>query len=441
MLRRKVEKQLSDWKNRSGHKSLIISGARQIGKTYSVERFGRDEYKTFIELNFLENPEYKTVFDGSLNVDDMALAIAAVTGGEFSSGDTLLLFDEIQECPRAIQSLKFWTQDGRYDVIGTGSALGMSYKADISYPVGNVEYLDMYPLDFEEFLWANGVTDEVIDSLRTCFEDKKAVHPAIHTKIMSLLRLYMVLGGMPEVIETYKADKNLAQADAVQRRIYRDYIGDIAHFAPANIRIKAQNCYRSIAGQLTKDNHKFQYSFIEHRATATKFETSVDWLNASFVTQPIISLKRVEYPLKAYSDDSNFRIYNTDIGLLMAAFDFSLKSAILNDGDMEEKSSNIMLGTAKGGLFEALAADMLVKSGHKDIYFYKDAKSTSEIEFVIEGSDGAIPIEIKAGRKRANSLAGILQDDRIAYGYKMSSQNTGVSGKLITMPLYMLMFL
>lgn len=441
MLARKVTKTLLDWKIRNNRKSLVISGARQIGKTYSVRAFAKEYYDSFVELNFIEHPEYKMIFEGGLDVNTLLLNLSVyITDAKLVPGKTLILLDEVQECSEAVTSLKFWTQDDRYDVIATGSGLGMNYRQESSYPVGNVEYIDMHSLDFEEFLWANGVSTDVVDRVRECFEKRIPVPQALHVKLMEYLRRYMVIGGMPEVVNTYIETNNLKAVDEIQRRLYRDYIVDIAHFASPEIQIKAEKCYRSIPSQLMKENHKFQYSQVESKGTAPKFGNSLDWLVNAYMLKPIYNVKRIEYPLESYKEDNNFRMYKTDIGLLMAGFDFGLKKALMEDGAMEDKSTNIMLGTAKGGLYEALVADFLIKKNIEKLYFYKDIKSTMEIEFLITNADGVIPIEVKAGRKKANSLGQLLQSGRCKYGYKLASQNVGVSENKITLPLYMLMF-
>lgn len=441
MLLRKINQDLLQWKNKENHKSLIIYGARQVGKTYAVREFGKS-YHSFIELNFIENSEYRSIFEGSLDVDALKVNITTlIADTSFEEHNTLILLDEIQECGKALQSLKFWTDDGRYDVIATGSALGMNYKQDISYPVGNIEYYDMCALDFEEFLWANQIGADTLSLIKGCFEKEEKVPTAIHEKLVKLLKQYMVIGGMPEVVDTYVKTESIRSADEVQRRIYRDYQNDIAHYAPSNLRIKAQNCYHSIPVQLTKSNHKFQYSIVEKKATAAKYETSIEWLNAAFITRQVFLVKRLDYPMKAYVDESNFRLYMTDIGMLFAGFDFSLKQMVIEDKSLEDKALNIMLGTAKGGLYEALVADMLIKRGYKDIYFFKDEKNTAELEFLLEYEEGILPIEIKAGRKKANTLNNVLQSDAIKKGYKFSLQNVGRVGKKLTMPIYMLMFM
>ena len=442
MLKRRYFKKLNEWKASPKHKSLIIIGARQVGKTFLVDAFAAENYSSYIRLNFLEQPDLKNIFSGNLDTASLLLNISAYGMlGVPVPGKTLILLDEIQECPNAAASLKFWTQDDRYDVIATGSALGMNYTTSASWPVGYVEYMDMFALDFEEFLWAVGVSEDVIKELKTLFNERHPVPEFLHQKMLDYLRWYMVLGGMPEVITAFLENHDFAAADAVQKRIYRDYLTDIARLAPPQVKIRAEKCYRSVPLQLSGDNHKFQYSLVESKGTSSRFETSIDWIRNAYMVKEVYNLKAIAYPAELYKDESNFRLYPTDIGMLMAPFDLGTKKALLEEKTLEAPPSSIMLGTAKGGLFEALAADMLMKGNHKDLYFYKNPKNTMEIEFFIMTSSGLIPIEIKAGRKKANSLNSVLESGLVPYGYKMSSQNIGVAGKRITLPLYMLMFL
>ena len=434
--------ELLRWKDKDSRKSLIISGARQIGKTYIVREFGKRYYDTYIELNFLEQPDLKNIFAGNLDVNSLIFNLSLYRDiRSMQEGKTLILLDEIQECPQAMASLKFWTLDKRYDVIATGSALGINFSTISSYPVGHVEYMDMYALSFTEFLWANQIDDSFIETLRSFMMEKKAVPLAIHQKMAEVLQYYMIVGGMPDVVNEYITSRNIVLVDEIQKRIYRDYIADIARMAPPQIKIKAEKCYRSIPLQISGENHKFQYSVIEKKGTSAKFETSLDWLKNAFIVKDIHNLKTIDYPPELYADETNFRLYPTDIGLLMATLDLGMKKALLSEKSLEESPSHIMLGTVKGGLYEALAADLLIKNGHKQLYFYKHPKNTMEIEFLYLTEDGLIPVEIKAGRKKANSLASILENDKIPYGYKLASQNIGVSGKRITLPLYMLCFL
>lgn len=443
MLERKILYNLREWRKRKGHKSLIVTGQRQVGKTYVVDQMFSKDYESYIYINFIEEPSMIGEFSGDLDVNTLKLNISARRPGtKFLEGNTLILLDEIQECPNAIASLKFWTEDGRYDVIGMGSSIGMNYMSDISYPVGKVEYLSMHSLDFEEFLWALGMDKDVIEGVRKYFENIEKMPASLIETMTKYLRKYMVVGGMPEAVSAYIETDDLHAVDEIQRRLIRDYKTDIARFADANMRIKAQKCYESIPYQLTKENHKFQYSYVESKATATKFGTSIAWLNNQLLTVEVQNLKRIEFPLESFADETNFRIYPTDIGILVGMFDEGLKKALLEDNNIEEKANGLILGTAKGALYEALAADMLHKRGYDKLYFYKHEKNTSEIEFVIMKSDEIIPIEIKAGRKQANSLKNILDNNKqLNKGYKMASVNIGQAGKIISMPIFMLMFM
>ena len=441
MLRRKVSDKLREWKNEQDKKSLIISGARQVGKTFIVREFGKENYKSFIELNFLENPQLINIFSESLSGRAILNGIRLyLPEAKIIEGDTLLFLDEIQECPNAITALKFLTQKEGIDVIATGSALGMAYNRATSFPVGYVEYLDMYALDFREFLWSRGIGDDLIDDLRGYFLNKTVVPLAIHDKMLTFLKEYLVIGGMPEAVNAFNNNDDFKAADTVQRSIYRDYLADIARFAEPADKLKAERCYRAIPLQLGKDNHKFQYGTVEKKGTARKFESSVDWLISANMAYAVNNVSFIEYPLNAHLTENNFRIYPSDIGLLICTYVFNIKRALLRDAAYET-ADELILKTAKGGIYEALIADILIKNGHNKLYFYRNEPGTVEMEFFIENEDGVIPLEVKAGRKPGKSLANILKKEDIKYGYKLAYQNIGVADKKITMPLYMTMFL
>ena len=441
MLKRKAMTSLEKWKATPKRKSLLISGARQVGKTYLVRRFAEANYASFIELNFVENNSLTEIFAGSLDAQSILTNIRLVMPHQkIIPGETLLFLDEIQECPQAITALKFLTQAEEIDVIASGSALGIAYKQTASFPVGAVEFLDMTSLDLEEFLWAIGIGEDVIDTVRSYFVRKAPVPQGIHTKMMEYLHRYMVIGGMPEAVQKFTDSQSYSEADAVLRSIYRSYIADIAHYAAPDVRIKAEKCYRSIPLQLTKDNHKFQYKAVEEKGTARKFETSIDWLVNACMAYPVHNVSAVEFPLEAYIKEDNFRLYMNDIGLLISTYDYELKNVLLHDGILEKKPDNLVLRAAKGGLYESLAADILMKNGKKLSFFRNDAGSV-ELEFFFENAEGIIPVEIKAGKNSTASLNRILEQENIPYGYKLSSQNVGTAGKKITHPLYMLMFI
>lgn len=434
-MKREITEKLHQWKIAKEHKCLMVRGARQVGKTYSITEFGMAEYASFIYINFLETPSLKQIFSGDLDTKTLLLNFSLyVPDAEFIQDNTLLFLDEIQECPEAITSLKFWSEDGRFDVIASGSMLGIDYKRPTSYPVGSVSYIDMYPLNFKEFLWAMGINDDIISVLGNSFDKQTKVSDAIHEKMMSNLRTYLIIGGMPEAVDIYIRENSIAAVDNKQRAILNDYRYDIAHYANADIKIKAEQCYFSLSAQLSKENHKFKYSEVEKGGTSRKYGSSLDWLTGAYLIKKVCNISSYNLPLESQADHGNFRVYPTDIGLLTAMFDYSIKEKLLKD----DASLN---GYLKGGIYEALIADMLFKNVHDRVYFRKDERSTFEIEFFIENKDGVIPIEVKAGKSRSKSLDNLLKKDEIPYGYKLIDGNAGKAGKKITLPLYMGMFL
>ncbi len=436
MFTREITASLNIWKNEPEHKCLMVRGARQIGKTFSVTEFGNASYESFIAINFLETPSLMRIFSQDLDTDTLIRNFSLyLPSARFIPGRTLLFLDEIQECPEAITSLKFWNRDGRFDVIASGSMLGIDYKRPTSYPVGAVEYLNMYAMNFKEFLMAAGVGEDILALLKECFESFRPVPWAVHDKLMEHLRLYMILGGMPQVLERYFGENSISSADKKAREILNDYRYDIAHYAPAAEKIKAEKCYFSIAGQLSKENHKFQYSLVERSGTRRKFGSSMDWLTGAYLIKCIKNIKEYTRPLSFHSDDGIYRVYPTDVGLLTAMYEYSIKEKLLAN---ESDNLNPYM---KGGIYEALVADMLIKNGHDDLFFKKNESSTFEIEFLMENADGIIPIEVKAGNSRSRSLDNLLARDDIPYGYKLVDGNVGHSDKKITLPLYMAMFL
>ena len=441
MLKRKVLQALSEWKQKHGKKPLIVEGARQVGKTYAIRAFAYSAYESVYELNFLERPGLTRIFSGDLNPDTVLAGIRlSFPETKFESGNSLLFLDEIQACPHAVTALKFLGQDPRFDVIASGSALGLLHGQVSSWPVGQVEYLHMHSLDFEEFLWAAGIDGEILEMLRSYRDGTRPIPDGIHQAMMRYLRQYLVIGGMPDTVNAFFPEYDYKAADEVQRRIYQDYMADIAHYAEPAVRLKAQSCWQSIPLQLTKENHKFQYSMVEHRGTAQKFLSSVEWLVGAGMADMVLNVTTIEYPLKAFEVAEQFRLYPTDIGMLICTYDFSLKQALLSEDRERTQTESIVIKTAKGGLYEALAVEMLWKRGIKNLHFYRNTPGTVEMEFLLEGGDGVVPVEIKAGSNKSRSLNTILEMDTISKGYKFADQNAGVTGKKITLPLYMLMF-
>ena len=429
MLRRKIYDKLLAWKNNKGKKdAILLRGVRQCGKTYIVREFGKREYKNFIEINFIERPDMQAVFSGNLDVDNMVQQIKlSMPGCQFIPGETLLFLDEIQDVPNARTSLKFWTQDGRFDCIASGSLLGMDYKNEVSIPVGYEQQLIMRTLDFEEFIWALGAEVNLKEMLAPYVDGAKRVPEAMHNSLNKYLQEYMVVGGLPEVVDTYIATKDFYQVHLLQEKILRDYQDDIAKYALNQDKIKAKQCFLSIPRQLSKENHKFQYSVVEKKATARKFTSSLDWLHNAGLIDFAYNVNSPWFPLKAHVKEDQFRVYLCDIGLLVARYGYQLKIALLSDA---------LEGPAKGGIYESLVADILAKRG-EELYYYKKEDSTLEIEFILERDCKLVPVEVKARKGSTRSLNELLKMDNIERGYKLTAQNTGVVEKKITLPLYM----
>lgn len=429
MLPRKIYDKLLAWKNSAGKKdAVLLRGVRQCGKTYIVREFGKREYKNFIEINFIERPDMQAVFSGNLDVDSMVQQIKlSMPGCQFIPGETLLFLDEIQDAPNARTSLKFWIQDGRFDCIASGSLLGIDYKNEVSIPVGYEQQLIMRTLDFEEFLWALGVEVNLKEMLAPYIDGVKRVPEAMHNSLNKYLQEYMVVGGLPEVVDTYIATKDFYQVHLLQEKILRDYQDDIAKYALNQDKIKAKQCFLSIPRQLSKENHKFQYSVVEKKATARKFTSSLDWLHNAGLIDFAYNVNSPWFPLKAYVKEDQFRVYLCDIGLLVAMYGYQLKIALLSDA---------LEGPAKGGIYESLVADILAKRG-EELYYYKKEDSTLEIEFILERDCKLVPVEVKARKGSTRSLNELLKMDNIERGYKLTAQNTGVVEKKITLPLYM----
>lgn len=434
MLKRKATDDIAKWLKSKDKKCLIVQGARQTGKTYLIERFAEENYEEFIEINFKETPSAMEIFAGDLTVDNMVMAMRfRFPEKKIIPGKTMIFLDEIQECQEAITSLKFWAVDNRFDVIASGSLLGIDYKRASSYPVGYVDYLKMYGLDFEEFLWGMGISDEMIKSLCQYLNSKTVIPEAVNSQMLSYYRQYIAIGGMPEAVQKYIDTRNFQEVDRVQRSLLQGYQYDIACYATAEEKMKAEKCYLSLARQLLdKENHKFQYKEVEHGGRAQKFYSSIEWLLRADMVHLCRRVTDVSFDLDDYARDDFFRAYTTDLSLLMAMKDFSLKQYIVE---------NSLSGNTKGGIFECAVADALYKKGYP-LYFYKNDSSKREIDIIIQKEGRVIPIEVKSGNARAASLKALMKKKNITYGYKFVDGNIGVSEEnIITLPLYMAAFI
>ena len=439
MLKRKMYEKLLDWKNNRGQHCLLIKGARQVGKTYIVREFGKAEYESFIEINFLEHPEFKIIFDGDRSAETIFKNISYnIPNVKLVPHKTLLFLDEIQKCANARTALKFLAQDERFDVIASGSLLGLAYGRDDdkeveeveSIPVGYEKPIMMYPLDFEEFLWAYGYGKDTISYLKSFYDTKEKVPEQINEKYLSLIREYIVVGGMPEVVADFMENKDFSRVQEIQDKVLASYADDISQHAKGSEKVKVRSCYDSIPRQLARENKKFKYSEIEKKATARKFGDSIQWLSDASMVNICLNTTTPQLPLKAYEKDNEFKVYMNDTGLLMALYGFTTKQALLN---------NKLKGAAKGGIYENLVAQMLIQRGYSLHYYKPD--DNSELEFVIEKDMEIAPVEVKAGNTATVSLDRFIERFGSANAYKVAGSNVGINGVKLTIPHYMVMFL
>ena len=432
ILKRKIDKMLINWKNNPNKYPLIIRGARQIGKTYSISEFGHNNYKNYIEINFIINPEYKNIFSDGYSPNDIIKNITLINSSlEFVPYKTLIFFDEIQECPNAATCLKFFKLDGRYDVICSGSMMGLNYKEIDSVSVGYKTEYTMYSLDFEEFLWAKGYSEETIENL---YYKMKNVIPLSNVEMNVFLNIfheYMVLGGMPKVVEMFITNKNYSGILELQKQILKAYEEDIRKYANGLDQAKILNTFRNIKIFLGKDNKKFQITKINHGSRNREYIGVTDWLLDSGIINICYLIKDLELPLKANYDPKNYKIYFMDTGLLVASLD---------EESSYDLRSNRNFNTYKGGLYENMVGDMLVKADF-DLFFYKNEKSTIEMDFITRNKNYIIPIEVKASNSSTISLNKLIDKyDNIKYGIKLCENNIGFNNKFYTFP-YFLTFL
>ncbi len=430
-MKRKIENQLVEWKHNHDKRCLLVKGARQVGKTYSIDRFARENYKHYTYLNFDENPTYKTIFDGDLDAETLIKQISLrVPDAELEQGETILFLDEIQNCPRARTALKFLAIDGRFDVVASGSMLGIHYKDVPSYPVGYVDHLDMYSMDFEEFLWANGVKETSIQDVREYFEKKEALPEAMHEKMMELFREYIVIGGMPRVVREFVETHHFAKVLSIQKGILSDYMDDIAKYAEGADKAKARACFLSIPKHLAKDYKKFRYSLVEPRATYRKYGGSLMWLYDAGIINFCYNLSDPALPLAGNARSDVFKVYMRDTGLLVA---------MLDEGSVEDIIDG-NLGIYKGAIYENIIADIFAKSGKKLYYYEKNSKV--EMDFFIRYQKTATAVEVKSAEKATSkSMTSMIQNYGVRHGIKLTAGNVSGNETVESLPLYMAMFL
>ena len=438
MLRRKIDDILLEWKESEDRKPLVIKGCRQCGKTSSVVAFAKKHYPHIVYLDFHEHREYKAFFAGALDVDTITFNMTLnLPNSRFVEGKTVLIFDEIQDCPSARSSLKYFKLDGQYDVICTGSLLGVNgYKTaeeleeeqNASIPVGFEEIIEMYPLDFEEWLWANGVQQQHVDYLKQCLEQEIPVNLSVHQRMRELLLRYVIVGGMPEVVTTYLKTNDMQRVIKRQHSIIETYKSDMIKYARNEDKARIRECFDSIPAQLARENKKFVYSVIQPNARAKQYRGSLQWIEDAGIIRRCYNLHITELPLIGNADMNTFKVYMADIGLLINMLDEGVQWKILQ-GDL--------LGY-KGAIFESLMADILGKIGRKLYYFHKS--SGLELDFVIPYKGKCTPLECKATTGNTKSLKTVLKHPEhyhVYHALKVGDYNVGRNGPILTIPFYM----
>ncbi len=439
MLKRKMYNRMLKWKKTKSKECLLIKGARQVGKTYLVREFGQAEYESFVEINFHMQGALKVIFEGDRSADEIYKRLTAnIPGIKLIPGKTLIFLDEIQKCANARTALKFLAEDGRYDVIASGALLGLAYGKDVddeveeveSIPVGYEKTMMMYSLDFEEFLWAYGYGVDTIDYLKKFYEEKEKIPPEMNQKFDTILREFLVVGGMPEVVADFMEHKDFGRVQEIQEKIITSYADDISQHAKGAEKVKVRKCYDSIPRQLAREYKKFKYSEVESRATGRKYGDSIQWLCDSNMVHICYNASTPMLPLNAYGKENEFKLYLNDTGLLMALYGFATKQALLN-GKLK--------GFAKGGIYENFVAETLVKNGY--ILHYFKPNDQSELEFIIEKDGEVIPIEVKAGNTATKSLNLFVEMYKPSVAIKLVGGNVGESDSKLTIPHYLALFI
>ena len=429
-LERKIDKFLSDWKKNNDRKPLIVKGPRQIGKTESIKRFAQNNYKSVIEINFVTSEKYKMITSDGYDADSIIKNISLINpSNKFIPNETVIFFDEIQEFPDIATSLKFFNIDGRFDVICSGSLLGINYKRIESNSVGYKTDYNMYSLDFEEFLWAKGYNDDVINEMLKTMLELKPFSELQHTIFSSLFLDYCVLGGMPAVVKEYIKNKTFEGTLEIQRQLIADYQEDIRKYAVGLDQTRITNVFNSIPVQLAKENKKFQLSKIEKGARFKDYRGCIEWLQDAGMIHMCYCLNNPELPLKGNFDPDKFKIYFCDTGLFVA---------LLDDEAQEDLRANKNLSVYKGALYESIVGEALVKSGY-GLYYYKKDNGTLEQDFFVRTSNSLIPLEVKSNNNRSKSLSALVSNEKysdIEYGIKLCAGNIGFSNDIYTFPYY-----
>ena len=433
MLNRKIIKKMQDWKANKDKKALCIFGARQIGKTTAIRSFGKANYKQFVEINFVSDENAKEIFSGALDANTIISNLTAFCRKSLEVGNTLIFFDEIQRCPNARTAIKFLVEDGRFDYIESGSLLGVKYNEVKSYPVGFEELCMMYPMDFEEFLWANGVQESTLELLKDCFNTETPLSESIHNTLLQIFYSYIVVGGMPEVVQKYVTTHDIVKVINLQKNILELYRLDIAQYAEGHEKLKIKDIFDNIPNQLCDKTRRFFINALNKNARLNNYEKSFKWLADAGVALPCYNLTEPKVPLKLNEKHNLFKLYQGDTGLLCAACLDNVQFPLLK-GDLEINM---------GGILENVIAQQLKANGFS-LYYY-DSPRIGEIDFVIQNGSKINLIEVKSGRdyKTHQSLNKILtiKDWAIEKSYVLCKSNISVDDNITYLPWYLIYLL
>ncbi len=433
-LRRKIDDYLYEWFKSSDKLPLIVKGARQIGKTNAIRNFGQNNYKVYIEINFALQPQFKSIFKNGFEIDEIIKNISAkLPNIEFIPFKTLIFFDEIQECVSTATSLKAFKEDQRFDIICSGSLMGINYHEIESNSVGNKEDYIMHSMDFEEFLWAKGYKDEQINNLYQHMLKLIPLNETIYNVMLNNFKDYMITGGMPRIVSHFIDNNNFSGILKMQQQILLDYEEDITKYAGGLDQAKILAAYRKISVFLGNDNKKFQISKIKNGARNREYIGVVDWLKNAGIVNITYAMSNLDLPLKGNYNPDNYRLYFADTGLLIGSLDEEVQ---------EDLRNNENFNTYKGAIYENIIADMLVKQGY-NLFFYKNDSKRIKIDFIVRDKNSLIPIEVKANDNKTISMNNLINSSsysNIKYGIKLCNKNIGFNGKIYTFP-YFLTFL
>lgn len=433
-LKRKIDQYLIEWKESADHLPLIVRGARQIGKTEAIEHFVKNNYKYVVEINFILQPEYQQIFADGFDIDRIIQNITFINPDfTLEAHETLIFFDEMQACPSCATSLKAFKIDGRYDIICSGSMMGLNYQEIESNSVGYKQDYYMHSLDFEEYLWAKGYSSKQIDILYECMRLLNPLSASMMTSLRQSFQEYLMLGGMPAVVWRFIQQKNYGGLLNMQRQLLLDYEEDITKYAGGMDKGKILNVYRKIPVFLGQDNKKFKISKVAHGARSREYVGVNDWLINAGIVNVCYCLDSLSLPLRGNYNPDNYRLYYGDTGLLIASLD---------EESQTDLRANRNFGVYKGALIENVVAQMLKQQGY-NLYFYRNDSATVEMDFFLRDADSLVPLEVKATNGATKSLNALVGNDKysdIIYGIKLGDTNIGWNGKFYTFP-YALTFL